>query len=622
VLRSREQWNRPTRVKMMTLTAVEDAPDGKYVLRAEFAGGGTPADLGEKDRLVAVLETDDQSLADLLVSFRPDARASEQTMRTATVRLAAVGDPLPLEDWQRDTLRSLIGVPFTNLRVRLHRRLHVPCDLHSAGVFLLRTLLEARPAAAGAVPRTPHELREAAEALVEKIAARRPTGDLAAAILDALAEEDDAWRAPALEDRGPEPWFARENLFYEPHGRDEAAATVPRDLFHDALLIALRLTVRVKGFSYAADDSDYDPTRPWAKFDLVLRDLRRVREQANAQMFGAARLNRDVARALHELRAAAGTTLFGGGTVLLSNSEEEARGRAEALAFDLDALSAEAAGSPAAAYQRIKDRIAAEIDAARGVCDPTLILDELRRRYPYVDEKSRREGARAEQLVAVCAEASTKARDAVYGAGGAGSTQFVHEAGDPAVELKRAMRVLDLLALFIDAADGAPDTIGELESLKLTRDSRFGRVRAALERWFGCSEDADRRAPEAHAELRRALRLTSEAPVRLHEAYAFAVRRGLREVLARFKPGEEKGFFSAKGELERLNDAYRTLAAKLENEPVDLVRRFFDPHFRQKFDEQSARRREHGDDGGCAPTELAMEEGEGESDAGRGGRRR
>ncbi len=615
VIRDRDLWNRAARVKMLSLTAIEADADGRYVLRADFAGAGTPTELGERDRVVAALETDDQSLADLLVSFRPEMRGMEATMRTATPRLSAVSDPLPLEDWQRDTLQSLIGVPFMNLRIRIQRRLHVPCDLHSAGVFLLRTLLEARPAAAGSAPRTPTELREAALGLVARVTDRRPTGDPTAAILDAMSEEDDAWRGPTVEDRGPTPWFSRENLFYEPEGRDEAAATVPRDLFNDAVLVALRLVSQVKGFSYASDDSDYDPARPYAKMDLVLRDLRRIREQVNAQMFGAARLNRDVNRALGEVRASAGSTMFGGGTVLLSDSENEARGRAETLGADIDALAAESAGSPAAAYARIKERIAAEMDAARGVCDPTLILDELRRRYPYVDESSRREGARGAQLVTVCAEAVTKARDAVYGAGGAGSTQVdLETGGDPASELKRSLRVLDVLAVFVEAAESSPDTIGEIESLKISRDSRFGRVRKSLERWFACADESDRRGPAALAELRKALRLASEGPVRLHEAYSYAVRRGLREIVGRFKPGEEKGFFSAKGELERLNEAYRQLTAKLENEPVDLVRRFFDPHFRQKFDEQSAKRREQQDGGGVAPTELAMEESGGGED--------
>lgn len=624
VLREHGESAKPFRVRSLVIGSVDRTAEG-VVLKVELSGPGTPADLGEKDRVVAVLETDDQTLVDLAVCLRPDGRGDAAPK--TTVRLAALSDPLALEDWQVESLRELVGVPFANVKCRLYRRLHVPCDLYALGALLLQTLLETLPESEGGDGRGTAALRDAAVEVVDRAAAtlkaERPSGrvaeaDLAPVVLALLAEEDDAWRAldPAVRASRTPPWFARENVFYDKRTRDDAAAeTIPRDLFHDALLVAMRLVSRVRGFSYAADDSDYDPARPEAKLDAVLRDLGRLNEKVRGQMFGAARLNRDVHRALNDLRTQSGTTLFGGGTILISNAEEEARERAEALAAEIDRTAAGFAGAPDELFAKIRDLVRAELEQSQGVCDPTVLCDEIKRRYPYVDENSRRDGARVAELLAACTEIVSKARDVAFGAEGPGSTQFVVGAADPAAELKRALRIVEILGFFVDAADAMPDTFAEVEQIKAARDRRFGRVRGALQTWFSTAAAGDARD---HARLsdaiRRVVTLQKDVPLRLAEAYSFAIRRGLRDVLGRFKPTDEKGFFGRKEELERLTEAFAQLSAQLESEPLALLRRYFDPHFRQKFDELASTRKRESDPDGVAPTRLA----EAEEDAGGG----
>jgi hypothetical protein len=614
VLREYRESTKPIRVRALTVTGVERTPEGA-VVRVELAGAGTPLDLGEKDRVVATLETDDQALVDLALCLRPEGR-SETTRGQG--KLTMVGDPLPLVDWQLNSLKELVGIPFHNVKCRVHRRLHVPCDLFALGTMLLQTLLETIPEAEVGEGQGPAALREAALALVDRAVetarSDSPSGrpadhDTARVVLEILADEDDSWRAMPPEARAGRkpPWFARENVFYDRRTRDDSAAeTIPRDLFHDAVLIALKLVSRVRGFSYAADESDYDPAAPYAKLDAVLRDLDRLNEKVRSQMFGAARLNRDVNRAIQEIRSSSGTTLFGGGTILISNAEEEAQDRADALSTDIDRMAAESFGAPEALFARVRDRIKSEIEQSQGVFDPTLLCEELQRRYPYVDERSRRDGARVAELLAACTEIVSKSRDVAFGAEGPGSTQFVVGAADPASELKRALRIVELFGHFVDAADAAPDTFAEIEQLKAARDRRFGRVRSALQTWFSTSNLGDARD---HAKLtdavRRTVTLLRDVPLRLSEAYSFSIRRGLRDVLGRFKPADEQGFFGRKEELERLQEAFAQLSAQLENEPLTLLRRYFDPHFRQKFDELAASRRR--DDDGVAPTRLANE---------------
>jgi hypothetical protein len=605
ILRDASLWSAPTRVKALTLTYAEPVGRG-CLLRAECSGQGTPEDVGPRDSLVATLETESFDVFD--VAFRPsESREQKSTTRRGDRPLSLVAELPSIEPWRLEALRAACGAPFTDVRIRVHRRLDAACDLHALGVMLLKTLLDNGPAREDDPFAGPEALRKAAE----KFLARRVFVSDAAdgaerqrTALAAFAEEDEAYRSAPPEARGPNPpWFARERLFFDADDRARAEDSVPRDLFDDALLVALRLISDADGFGYGAE---IDPKKPASVFDAPMHDLRRVVDQLRAQLFGAARLNRDVNRAIDAARREARSTLFSGGTVLMADPEAEAHRRAADVAKEIEAMAADPSEDSTLVFERIKRRISSEVDAARGVCDPGVMLDDLRRRFPYVDEKGRREGAKGAEVVKVCQDAIMRARDAVFGEGGPGSTQVVVGGDDPAIEVKKALRIVELFAELSSHADGVPDSIAEIDARRADPSARFGRVKEAIERWFVDAAASTDDAPVDVREVRDLLSRALETPTRLYEAYSFAVRRGLREILARFKPDDEKGIFGRKDEIQRLKEAYEQLSSRLENEPVDLLRRFFDPHFRQKFDESSIRK---ADPRGAAfaPTELAME---------------
>lgn len=185
-----------------------------------------------------------------------------------------------LDPREQEVLSQLVGQPLSRARCTIHPCLHVPADVHSLGMILFVTLLAhpGRPAA---------DVARAVDDVVRRLVLAAGEGRQAEDVL--VARATDLLRGEA---------FAPAHLFARPEAHAAAAAAIPEDVWRDALLVALRATTTLRGFSVCRGPGDFDPAHPEVKTEFLLHMVEVVLRRVDAALFGLPGRGREVRTAL------------------------------------------------------------------------------------------------------------------------------------------------------------------------------------------------------------------------------------------------------------------------------------------------------------------------------------
>jgi hypothetical protein len=258
-----------------TITDIK-SDKGKTQIIGELRGELTdPARFTNKDRLRIVLSG--IAGADLVLVCR-----IQPTPAGAGNLLTLLTDPFAVAEPQVKHLQSLRGVTQQDIVYEIYPALNVPCDLHSLGVILLRTLLVND---GQDLPSVRRALDEAAAPFQEWLRSR-PAGSSE----DVALKFDELIRSlPRVRDA-----LAPAQMLYS--SRDRTAgrpSAMPRKLWMEALLAVIRCFPGGRT-SLCRDYGDYDAEHPAGKVESLVRETEILYRKAHALLFFAQGRNAEV----------------------------------------------------------------------------------------------------------------------------------------------------------------------------------------------------------------------------------------------------------------------------------------------------------------------------------------
>ncbi len=199
-------------------------------------------------------------LASVTLRKQPDKPATYE-------ELAFLSEPLSLDDAAVKKLRRTFGVRIPGARYKVFPRFGAPSDVYALGVVLLRTL------AVGEGTELVPMLQGLAR--VTSAAQRSSEGDPLDRVKRAVAEE------PALAGI-----FDRSSVFWKQIDRTPGRPNaIPPALWERAVVLALRLVLRIPGFSLCTAPGDFSPEDPTARIDETLREVERIEAELRTILF-------------------------------------------------------------------------------------------------------------------------------------------------------------------------------------------------------------------------------------------------------------------------------------------------------------------------------------------------
>jgi hypothetical protein len=238
---------------------------------------------GPQDWILLTLENEALGLPGVSVACRRDPRAAAEA-----VELTFISEPIEVGEAVASRLRKASGVRIPGIRYKVYADFGTPSDLYSLGMVLLRLLVGNDKQDAGGVA-----------AIVERIAKRLRGLDE-----DQLARIPQPGGTSALFERDLDILMAlkKANVFWaEPERRSERPNAIPDPLWKRAILLGVRLSTRVPGFSLCANPADYDAAHPRAKLEAVLQEIDLIEQQLRSILFERQSMNLEVQQVLSEL---------------------------------------------------------------------------------------------------------------------------------------------------------------------------------------------------------------------------------------------------------------------------------------------------------------------------------
>jgi hypothetical protein len=172
------------------------------------------------------------------------------------------------------------GIPPGRTGVTVTRVLHAPVDVYALGIIFVRLLFATDADAAGVTG--PDAIEEAARAIADAASGAAQAPDVAM-----LCRQAGVPSSPV-------------DVLYRAADRDAAQNAVPRDLWSDVLLLAVRMASNVEGFSVCESIDDYPRDNPAEPLGEVARELDGLVRRTRVALFGTGGRNDIVLRALDD----------------------------------------------------------------------------------------------------------------------------------------------------------------------------------------------------------------------------------------------------------------------------------------------------------------------------------
>jgi len=200
--------------------------------------------------------------------------------------VSGVTDPLPPVLWDR--LQRDRRAVFSESRAAVYRSFHVPCDIYSLGMLLIRALLVNKTRNFRQVQEAVHKVAKSLDPIVQGI------------------EPDDDWTAHQrlslrLQEEGRV--FGISSVMYDENVRPPSEATGTGDVWYDALILALKLVSWIPRFSVCGSVGDYNNTHVNIHLERVLGEAERLAERLRIELFEANERNRKVEQACARVMA-------------------------------------------------------------------------------------------------------------------------------------------------------------------------------------------------------------------------------------------------------------------------------------------------------------------------------
>ncbi|MGE5277581.1 MAG: hypothetical protein ACM3SU_11345 [Acidobacteriota bacterium] len=237
----------------------------------------------ERDWILITLDNEALGLGALTFAARKDPRGAGDTHE-----VHFLGEPAPLEEAAAQRLKKSAGVRIPGARYKIYADFAAPSDLYSLGMLLLRLLL-------GNDSQDARRIQIAVEKVGKRLAAAGDTtlanvlaGPGAATLIERDAELAEAFR--------------KANVFYKALDREaERPNAIPDALWKRALLLGLRLAIRLPGFSLCATPADYDDAHPTEKIERLGNEVELLAAEARGLLLGRQGMNLEIQHVLAEL---------------------------------------------------------------------------------------------------------------------------------------------------------------------------------------------------------------------------------------------------------------------------------------------------------------------------------
>lgn len=174
------------------------------------------------------------------------------------------------------------GVTFYDTNVAFFRTYHVPCDVYSLGIMLLRSLLL----------NDEQDLRQVLDiiqSMIIPIQNRQANLDknVEIEIRSLLKNKSDV--------------LSPYSLFYRKEDREQQTNAIANDLWDHILIFALKLMTNIKGFSFCEHHGDYNPDKPESKMQEILLALEEINSRVHAKLFGSVEENKEILEVFDEM---------------------------------------------------------------------------------------------------------------------------------------------------------------------------------------------------------------------------------------------------------------------------------------------------------------------------------
>ncbi|MBI3596647.1 MAG: hypothetical protein HY203_05790 [Nitrospirae bacterium] len=199
--------------------------------------------------------------------------------------LKGVTDPIDPSIWE--SLEKARQRVFSHSIAAIYTTYHVPCDLYSLGMMLLRTLLVNDEQDMSSVDQTARRIVERLEPMVQ---------GLDPADHKTLSER---LRIRLTEEGG---LFSKDSILYRREEREAGCEAIPDHIWYDALVLAFRLVTWIPGFSFCKNHGDYEIGNPHLPMEMVTGVVERLGDRIKIELFGSRQRNREILEACDLVR--------------------------------------------------------------------------------------------------------------------------------------------------------------------------------------------------------------------------------------------------------------------------------------------------------------------------------
>lgn len=176
-------------------------------------------------------------------------------------------------------LRKAKDTTFYDSKVAFYKTYHVPCDLYSIGMMLIRTIL----------------VNDENDLSFVDQGIKRIINRLILSINEEKIKDSgyiDTLLQGLLESgKGV---FSKNAVFFRREDREQNRNAISDDIWYNILRFAFRLITNIPGFSFCSDHGDYDPNRPEKVMEDVLQELEEINTGLHVGLFGSQVRNREI----------------------------------------------------------------------------------------------------------------------------------------------------------------------------------------------------------------------------------------------------------------------------------------------------------------------------------------
>ncbi|HET6371357.1 MAG TPA: hypothetical protein VFG95_09170, partial [Nitrospiria bacterium] len=212
--------------------------------------------------------------------------SSKEITQERGLLLNGVTEPVSHPVWEN--LEKARQKVFSRSSVAIYKSCHVPCDLYSLGMILMRTLLVNGHQEMAGVEQGVRRVADGIAPMVQKL------GPLEGRILPKRLRT-------RLQEEGE--IFSKDSVLFRREGGGKVADSIPDEIWYDAIQFGLRLLVWSPGFGFCENHGDYDIERPDDLMEKVTGEAERLGERIKVELFGSRQRNREILEACDLVRA-------------------------------------------------------------------------------------------------------------------------------------------------------------------------------------------------------------------------------------------------------------------------------------------------------------------------------